>query len=393
MFKERFYIRLLNNLFENEEQFFYQKNECQIQFDSPGYIAANISFFTSTSISEHEKILASYRQSLQMFQELASKYLPFHLVILDIQYVSAIFCIEQNHLDTYKEYLYQTLSNILEMLHNYYNAALFLSLGRIVSDPLHLFLSYYDSKQIAKYHSEDSRILFWEDVADNTKSLRNVFNFSLFRNDIIKAFDELNASTLKTIFSNITALLSGEGVPFSQALDGASSILHLSMTLLRNGNEIVSAIFESEHDGYHSLYRQHSVYAIVKWLKQLEKGLLAAFTDSCQTYQNSLSARCCQYINEHINERIYLQDIANFLDISPNYLSQVFKKHMQLGISEYIAAKKIEASKPLLQKTNMKIYEISEQLGFESSFYFSKVFKKNVGVSPKDYRNLKYLGS
>ena len=60
---------------------------------------------------------------------------------------------------------------------------------------------------------------------------------------------------------------------------------------------------------------------------------------------------------------------------------------MDVGISEYIAGQKVAESKKLLKETNLKIYEISDRLGFESAFYFSKVFKKNTGMSPKDYRN------
>lgn len=60
---------------------------------------------------------------------------------------------------------------------------------------------------------------------------------------------------------------------------------------------------------------------------------------------------------------------------------------MNVGISEYITSQKIDESRKLLKETNLKIYEISDQLGFESSFYFSKVFKKITGLSPKDFRN------
>ena len=127
--------------------------------------------------------------------------------------------------------------------------------------------------------------------------------------------------------------------------------------------------------------------SVVSWLSRLEEGLCLAFSDKKKTHQNSLAVLCCQYIHEHIHERIFLQDIADTFGISPNYLSQLFKKHMNVGISEYITSQKIDESKKLLKETNLKIYEISDRLGFESSFYFSKVFKKTTGVSPKDYRN------
>ncbi|WP_334137566.1 helix-turn-helix transcriptional regulator, partial [Muricomes intestini] len=70
--------------------------------------------------------------------------------------------------------------------------------------------------------------------------------------------------------------------------------------------------------------------------------------------------------------------------------SQLFKKSMNVGVSEYINMQKIEESKKLLGETTLKIYEISERLGYESSFYFSKVFKKITGMSPKEYRSRLY---
>lgn len=94
-----------------------------------------------------------------------------------------------------------------------------------------------------------------------------------------------------------------------------------------------------------------------------------------------------QYIREHLDERIVLQDIADTFNVSPNYLSQLFKKFENIGISEYISNLKIQKSQELLKDGNLKIYEIADQLGFESAFYFSKVFKKVTGVSPKDFRN------
>lgn len=52
---------------------------------------------------------------------------------------------------------------------------------------------------------------------------------------------------------------------------------------------------------------------------------------------------------------------------------------------EYITQEKIRAAKEMMQAGDVKIFEISEQLGFENAFYFSKVFKKQEGCSPREY--------
>ena len=56
-----------------------------------------------------------------------------------------------------------------------------------------------------------------------------------------------------------------------------------------------------------------------------------------------------------------------------------------MGFSEYITHRKISRAKPLLLEQDFKIYEVADRLGFESAFYFSKVFKKVEGISPREF--------
>lgn len=386
LFRERFFIRLLNNLFETTEQFTHQIQEFDISMDASGYAAAHMEFLSGSLHTAPEDIMRAYQQTLHMFGELLKKYLPCYMIPLDTHYFAVIFLIEQPHMQNWSGYIANALKETCAMLRSYYNVTLYASVGRRVTDPMELSASYYDAKQLTGLLSREKPVLFWEQVPD-ISSLRNVFNLSLFRNDIVRAFEELNPSAVKTIMDEIIQLLSREKIHYSQALDAASSILHLSIHLLSNGTEIVNGIFSEEPDTYRSLYRKKSVAAIIQWLRQLEQGLCEAFSDDGRCHRHYLVDNCCKYISEHINQRITLQDIADTFGISPNYMGQLFKKHMHVGISEYITSQKIAESKRLLRNTGLKVYEISDQLGFESAFYFSKVFKKATGFSPKDYRN------
>ena len=60
---------------------------------------------------------------------------------------------------------------------------------------------------------------------------------------------------------------------------------------------------------------------------------------------------------------------------------------MGINLIEYVNQQKIEEAKRLLRESTLKLYEISDMLGFNNSFYFSRVFKKVTGMTPKDYRN------
>ena len=92
------------------------------------------------------------------------------------------------------------------------------------------------------------------------------------------------------------------------------------------------------------------------------------------------------YIYININKYITLDETSEFFNISPYYLSKVFKKETGLNFSEYITITKINISKNLLIHTDMQIVNIAIDLGYSEANYFSKVFKKIVGESPTSYR-------
>ncbi len=97
-------------------------------------------------------------------------------------------------------------------------------------------------------------------------------------------------------------------------------------------------------------------------------------------------AQVQEYIREHLSEKLTLADVASVFNFSPNYLSQLFGKYGDAGFVEYITETRIAAAKEMLEDGDLKVYEIAEKLGFESSFYFSKVFKKVTGLSPREYQ-------
>ena len=92
-----------------------------------------------------------------------------------------------------------------------------------------------------------------------------------------------------------------------------------------------------------------------------------------------------QYIRDHLSERLTLNDVAAVFNFSPNYLSQLFAQNSESGFVEFVTATRITAAKELMASTDLKVYEISDKVGFDSAFYFSKVFKKLEGVSPREY--------
>ena len=96
--------------------------------------------------------------------------------------------------------------------------------------------------------------------------------------------------------------------------------------------------------------------------------------------------RAVNYIISHLHSRILLEDAAEYLKISPAYLSRLFKKEMGISFGEYVNRQKIEEAAALLLYTEYSDTEISNLLAFSSQSYFIKVFRKYIGTTPKKYK-------
>ena len=92
------------------------------------------------------------------------------------------------------------------------------------------------------------------------------------------------------------------------------------------------------------------------------------------------------YIRRHYNENISLTDVAEHINVNKSYLCDVFKKEQKVTILQYMTNLRIEKAKELLLHTDMKMYEISVEVGYNDYTYFSQIFKRNTGETLSEFR-------
>lgn len=102
---------------------------------------------------------------------------------------------------------------------------------------------------------------------------------------------------------------------------------------------------------------------------------------------------CIEYIYNHIHDRITIEDLAEHTDLSPSYLSRLFKKELGIAVSDYIREKKIDKAQNLLKYSDFTLVEIANYLSFSSQSHFIQTFEKLVGMTPKKYRDHYYRTS
>lgn len=101
-------------------------------------------------------------------------------------------------------------------------------------------------------------------------------------------------------------------------------------------------------------------------------------------------AVCLDYIYDHLHTHITAEQLAKLTGLNISYLSRLFKKETGQTISNYIRDKKIETAKNMLLYSDFSPSEIASILAFPSQSYFTEVFRKTTGVTPRKYQESFY---
>lgn len=94
-----------------------------------------------------------------------------------------------------------------------------------------------------------------------------------------------------------------------------------------------------------------------------------------------------EFIKINYSKHITLEDVALEINVSPQYLSKLFKEETGENFIDYLTAKRIKIAKDLLEKNELSVKEICFSIGYNDPNYFSRMFKINVGVTPTEYRD------
>lgn len=93
------------------------------------------------------------------------------------------------------------------------------------------------------------------------------------------------------------------------------------------------------------------------------------------------------HINLYLSTDMTLSSLSKLVAITSNHLASSFKKEVCLSVMEYVTKKRMELAKEMLERTNLQTQEIANYIGYNDVSYFSRVFKKQIGLTPTGYRN------
>ncbi|WP_160031566.1 response regulator transcription factor [Paenibacillus sp. An7] len=113
--------------------------------------------------------------------------------------------------------------------------------------------------------------------------------------------------------------------------------------------------------------------------------------DIADDLEESVIDKVKEYVTESLGQNITLKEISSTLHFNYSYLGQKFKYHENMTFNAYLLQQRMEKAKQLLEKTEMKVYEIANEVGYYEMDWFYKKFKLYTGVSANEYRKMKMV--
>lgn len=130
-----------------------------------------------------------------------------------------------------------------------------------------------------------------------------------------------------------------------------------------------------------------AVSELKHWCIQRIEYLTKSISEAREKKTNSLISKAVDFIKENYRNEITLEDVSKEVNISPHYFSKLFKDEMGENFIDYLTTLRINTAKEIMKSSLMSVKEICYEIGYGDPNYFSRIFKKAVGVTPTEYRD------
>ncbi|UKS26741.1 response regulator [Paenibacillus sp. HWE-109] len=399
--KENFLATLMNRKLPRDEVYEKAANY-GIDLSGQGFIAAVLSIdgvliqeddlenrselAKSVSLKYSEDQALKYFALLNITEEIAEKR-GLGLVFMHNDEVVVLALRESRDRATALQETMKVLEEVRQSVEKYLKFTLTVGIGTVMNEVTNISYSYEDAVLALDYRLilGNNRMICIDDVEKRTVDkirFDDVKEHALTRCIKVGTAAEIR-ETMDELFQGIEG-----GVSVKDYQIYLLEILTCILKAAKDSNLNVDEVFGDNFVPFTEINKFTSLEEAKMWLVDLcAKMMTHIATDRQYTYKN-LVEMAKDYTKSNYHEGdITINKVCGHLHISAGYFSSIFKKETKMTFVNYLNHIRMEAAKELLRTTDMKALEIAEKVGYADANYFSFSFRKNVGVSPKEYRN------
>jgi two-component system response regulator YesN len=210
----------------------------------------------------------------------------------------------------------------------------------------------------------------------------------IFKNELSNAFRDADETGIRAsickYFDQVFTTKSTSADWYEQGLIVLSTIV----TISREGGYNPFSGIDEEINHWTMLLNMKSLESIQEHLVKCAVSIIKSYTGSTKDKTDFIIGQIERIVEKHYNEPLTVEQIASMLHFSPNYLGVTYKTKRNISISQYITKFRICKSMELLRGFSYSIVDISQMCGYENIPYFHTMFKKYIGITPNQYRQM-----
>lgn len=284
-------------------------------------------------------------------------------------------------------YSLQLIERLYKKIKTVFNLEISIAVGRIVEDPYQIYQSYADAMKLLEigYFEHGFKIVSWGEILnkfelDTAEAMKEITDFT----EELYTFIEVNdKERITNIFDSLIFYFVRNEYSLDKVKGTAINMyIELKEKLKSNYQNSAEALPCTE-EIIQRIYEVSNLCSLINYLNELFNRISDRI---CNSSNDTVIKRILNYIDKNYYKPIKLESLGEIFNYNSAYLGKIFKSYTGDNFNSYLDRVRIEKAKALLTKRNIKIYEISEKVGYSSMNYFYEKFKKHVGLSPMEFR-------
>jgi two-component system response regulator YesN len=285
---------------------------------------------------------------------------------------------ETSFTDDLKREAYDNAKKLIESMHRELALSIAIGIGNLYSIES-MYTSFIEALRSIRY-CQRGQSLHVTDIGDHAFESRN-FDYILAQKQMIEAI-RLQKATAYDYFVLLMNLLS----PLN---DETKRNRILEILVLANQAKRIDEMVDHDFIHYISLAQELSAVSG----KELEEWAYRTFilitghvaSKNTINYTNKIVTATREYLEAHYTEDISLENVAEQVNISPQYFSKLIKKTTGFNFVDWLSMLRVRKAKELLSNSNLTVKEVCFLVGYKDPNYFSRIFKKRLGITPSEF--------
>lgn len=337
--------------------------------------------FSSDFTREDQKKVISFAENI--IGQMVKGYFD-HSCLVRRELNSLVLVMSTDGIEDYREQIRSLGEKIISVVKDYFEVSVSVAVSSRKESLGEFGSLLYEAMSATNhyfYHSLDP-VVFYSEECETSARHTGSFHIGFLKKDLSQAVALNDSGRLEEILDQVASLLREHNPSRQQAVNACANLYFFLSSFFEDEEE---PDFPYEVNIMEKLGRLGTLGQIIQWINWFKEAVSRILERRRDTRVDKIAEMVREYVMEHYKERITLGQAAEALNISQGYLSTAFKKQSGESFTNYVSAIKIEKAKELIASHQYMMYEVSDLLGFDTPFYFSKVFKKVTGMSPKEY--------